>query len=444
MAGNFILAPDARAAIPKLARLRKRRMTFTVDILGETVVSEKEADQYQQRYLWLIEALADAAQRWPDIEQLDVGGAIPKVNVSVKISALYSQIHPAAPEDAIRHLSARLRPILRLAKERGVFINFDMEHYGLKEVTLALFKEMLSEPELADSAHLGIALQAYLRDAERDLRELIEWARGQKRRITVRLVKGAYWDTESILARQRGWPTPVFDHKEETDANYEALAGLMLEHPEEIDCAFGTHNVRSIAACIAQAEALGRTEGTYEIQMLYGMAEPIKQALIQMGHRVREYCPIGEILPGMSYLVRRLLENTSNEGFLRAAFGEEAPVEELLGDPKERPRHEPLAWPEPPFQNEPHTDFTRAEARQRMQAALGAVRAELGGRYPLLIGEKEVRTSDELASVNPAKPSEVVGMIAQAGVEEADAAIAEAKAALPHWSGMEPADRAAI
>ncbi len=442
MAGNFILASDAAAAIPKLRRLRGNRLTFTADILGETVLSEKEAEQYQQRYLRLIGHLADASLTWPDVAQLDhdARGPIPKVNVSVKISALYSQIHPAAPEEAIAHLGARLRPILRLAQERGVFINFDMEHYGLKDLTLALFKRMAAE----FSGPLGIAMQAYLRDSAQDLRELIQWASDNRRRVTVRLVKGAYWDTETILARQRDWPVPVFDYKQESDASYEELAALMLEHPEEIDCAFGTHNVRSIAACIAKAEALGRDPRSFEIQMLYGMAEPIKRALIQMGHRVREYCPIGEILPGMSYLVRRLLENTSNEGFLRATFGKDTPVEELLRDPRERPRTGALALPVPPFRNEPHTDFTRAEPCERMRAALHAVRTGLGGYCPLLIGDKEERTGWIQNSLNPAKPSEIVGIVAQAGVKEADSAIAEAKAAFPHWSRTEPEARAAI
>ena len=446
MASNFILAPNTAAAIPKLRQLREKRLTFTADILGETVLSEKEAAHYQERYLRMIAELADAAETWTDIEQLDSDGRerVPKVNVSVKISALYSQIHPGAPEDAIEHLGARLRPILRLAKERGVFINFDMEHYGLKDVTLELFKRLLGEPEFVDSRHLGIAMQAYLRDCGRDMQGLIQWAAEHRRRVTVRLVKGAYWDTETLLARQRDWPAPVFDLKHETDASYEEIAALMLAHPEEIDCAFGTHNVRTMAACIARAEALGRRPGSYEIQMLYGMAEPIKQALIEMGHRVREYCPIGEILPGMSYLVRRLLENTSNEGFLRATFNKDRPVEELLGNPAKARGGAPWAWPEPPFRNEPQTDFTRAEACVRMREALESARALLGRYHPLLIGEREVRTADEARSINPARPSEVVGVLAQAGVAEADKAISEAKAAFRQWSRAEPEERAAV
>ena len=303
---------------------------------------------------------------------------------------------------------------------------------------------MAADPEFIGYPHLGIAMQAYLRDSTRDVRDLIQWASDQKRKITVRLVKGAYWDTETLMARQRDWPVPVFDLKHQTDANYESVAALMLDHPDQIDCAFATHNVRTIAACIARAEALGRRPGSYEIQMLYGMAEPIKRALIEMGHRVREYSPIGEILPGMSYLVRRLLENTSNEGFLRATFTKESSAEELLANPKEARAFHPIDWPEPPFRNEPHTDFTRADAREKMREAINTVRQELGRHHPLLIGVRQVQTANEQPSLNPAKPSEVVGYLAQAGIEEADQAIAEAKAAYPAWSRLGSGARAAI
>src|SRR6185503_11660883 len=144
---------------------------------------------------------------------------------------------------------------------------------------------------------------------------------------------GAYWDYETIIATQRGWPVRVFESKSQTDAAFERLARRMLENEAHVRCAFGTHSVRSIAACIGHAEDLGLPPNAYEFQMLYGMAEPIKRVLIDMGLRVRDYCPIGETLTGMSYLVRRLLENTSNEGFLRAAFSAGVNPEQLLRDP---------------------------------------------------------------------------------------------------------------
>ena len=178
-------------------------------------------------------------------------------------------------------------------------------------------------------------MQAYLRETPEDLDRLIEWSAQRGTRVTVRLVKGAYWDTETIKARQQNWPSPVYESKEETDAAYERLALRLLERSDVIDAAFGTHNVRTIAACIANARQIGLPSSRLEFQMLYGMAEPIKEALIELGYRVREYCPLGEMLSGMAYLVRRLLENTSNEGFLRATFSRRS----LPGDPAPRSRH---------------------------------------------------------------------------------------------------------
>src|SRR6185369_3373577 len=139
----------------------------------------------------------------------------PALNLSVKISAFYSQVHPTDPETALEKISERLRPILRRAKELGGFINFDMEHYALKELTLRLFKKLFAEKEFADGPACGLAMQAYLKDCKEDLIGIIAWAREQQRRLTVRLVKGAYWDYESIMAEQHGWAFPVFLHKEE-------------------------------------------------------------------------------------------------------------------------------------------------------------------------------------------------------------------------------------
>ena len=131
----------------------------------------------------------------------------------------------------------------------------------------------------------------------------------------MRLVKGAYWDYETVMAHQRHWPVPVFSQKAETDANFERLSLFLLENAAIVDAAFATHNARSIAHVLAQAERLGIDPRDFEFQMLYGMADSIKSAVLQLGCRLREYCPVGELLPGMAYLVRRLLENTSNEGF---------------------------------------------------------------------------------------------------------------------------------
>src|SRR5262249_17896422 len=167
----------------------------------------------------------------------------PVVNLSVKISALYSQINPAAPTDAIAHLAPKLRPILCRARALGALVNFDMESYDLKNITLELFKTIFTEPEFKDWPHAGIVIQAYFGDAEADWRELIEWGQTRGTRFSVRLVKGAYWDYETMRSRQNGWECPVFSQKPESDANFEALSRLLLENESVVTAAFGSHNV---------------------------------------------------------------------------------------------------------------------------------------------------------------------------------------------------------
>ncbi len=485
MARQFITGRTGAEAVSTLKKIRSRNVGFTVDILGEAVVSEREAQEYYERYLELIESLAAEAKSWAHSEQLEGGTngsrPMPKVNVSVKISALYSQIHPADPDKAIAHLKERLRPLFRRAKELGVFINLDMENYGLKNLTLSLFENLLDEPEFHDYHDAGLVLQAYLRDSSADLERLIAWAQARNRRITIRLVKGAYWDYETVVARQRGWPVPVYTRKPQSDANFERMSRRMLEAHAHIYSAFGTHNVRSMAHAISCAQKLGLDPHAYEIQMLYGMAEPIKKALVQLGHRIREYCPVGEMLPGMAYLVRRLLENTSNEGFLKAKFTTQVASKELLRDPIElsgdldEPPH-PEAVPtlpadspdllppalaaesvngtnghkssDPtmpkPFANEPPADFTLDPTRQAMRDALQAERAAFGRDYPLVIGSETPTSGQWIDSVNPANPSEKLGRVTAATKEQAEAAVQAALAAAPGWRATTANDRAAI
>jgi RHH-type transcriptional regulator, proline utilization regulon repressor / proline dehydrogenase / delta 1-pyrroline-5-carboxylate dehydrogenase len=445
MARTFILARGPGEAVRYLRAMRDHSTAFTVDLLGETVLSEREAEAYASRCLELIQVLASAAAAWPTVKNLDSDdrGPIPAVNISVKISALFSQIKPEAPRYNIEQLSRRLRPLLRLAKARHVFINLDMEMHSLKDLTLGLFESMLDEEEFRDYPHAGIAMQAYLRETPEDLERLIKWSAQRRTRVTVRLVKGAYWDTETIMARQRRWPSPVYENKEETDSAYERLARRLLECSDVLDCAFGTHNVRTIAACIAHARRLGVPSARLEFQMLYGMAEPIKEALVEMGYRVREYCPLGEMLLGMAYLVRRLLENTSNEGFLRATFSEKAAPEILLRDPSTSRRPE-AGSQEQGFKNEPHADFSRAELREQMANALRDIRASLGKLHPLLVGEAKVRCENVIVSRNPARPEEIIGRVEAASKAEVDLAVSRAASAASAWANVPAEKRAQI
>jgi len=462
MARQFMLGNDDKEIVTTLRKLNDNDTAFTVDILGETVVSETEADQYAGRYLELMDLIARQIGKWPRPCKSNESprGLLPPLNLSVKISALYSQVHPADPETAIERASERLRPILRRAQALGAFINFDMESYALKDLTLRLFKKIFAEPVFASSPSCGLALQAYLKDCETDLTGVIAWARERNRRLTVRLVKGAYWDYETVMAQQRHWPVPVFARKAETDANFERLSSILLENDSAVDSAFGTHNVRSIAYVLAEAERLGVACRNFEFQMLYGMAEPIKDAVLQLGCRLREYCPVGELLPGMAYLVRRLLENTSNEGFLANKFAKGSSREDLLRNPSDLVaaderrlasseetvapanvgRYEGTAG----FQNEPHTDFTLANEREKLRNAIRDLRVKFGQRFPLIINNKPISTHDWHPSLNPAHQQEVVGYAAQATIAEADSALGAARMAQEKWGGKPAEERAAV
>jgi RHH-type proline utilization regulon transcriptional repressor/proline dehydrogenase/delta 1-pyrroline-5-carboxylate dehydrogenase len=334
LARRFIAQESGDHLIAVVEHLRKEPAAFTLDVVGEATVSEVEAEAMQRRYLELLRRLANASEAWPAVAQIDDSprGKMPRVNLSIKLSSLCARFDPLDPNTEAT-VCARLRELLREAARLSAGITVDMEQYAFKDLTLEIFRAVLQEEEFHERPHAAIALQAYLRDAEADIRELIQWARRRKRRIGVRLVKGAYWDSEIAWARQKGWPIPVYLEKAQTDASYESASRLLLENHDVIDAAFGSHNLRSLAHAMVTAKSLGLPSNGYEIQMLYGMAEPVRQAIIEHGERVRVYLPVGDLLPGMSYLIRRLMENTSNTSFLRQTYADRQDIASLVKPP---------------------------------------------------------------------------------------------------------------
>ena len=456
-AQRFIVGREAAGAIPALRALHDAGTGFTLDVLGEATVSEAEAHAYQLTYLELLDGLAAQVPAWPRNPVVDEAawGPLPRVSLSLKITSLYSQLDALDFDGSVGAVKERLRPIFRKGIETGAALTLDLEQFRFRDLTLAAFTSLLDEDEFRGYDEAGVVLQAYLRDADRDLQRLLAWATERGRVFSLRLVKGAYWDYETIIAAQEGWPVPVFTHKPDTDAMFERLTGVMLSHPRQIRPAFASHNVRSIAVAVATARELGLPDNAFEIQMLHGMGDPIKTAVRSLGLRLREYAPVGDLIPGMAYLVRRLLENTANDSFLRQTFVEGAAVEELLRPPAVSadlgipPRRlttvAPTAAADPgAFVNQPRADFSRRECRDAYDQALAAVRRQLGGRYPLRLGGRDVHTARTLDSVNPAQPDEVIGTVAYGGRAEAEAAVAAARAALASWRATPGEDRAAV
>jgi RHH-type proline utilization regulon transcriptional repressor/proline dehydrogenase/delta 1-pyrroline-5-carboxylate dehydrogenase len=339
MAETFIAGREASQALPKLRSNWQHDCAFSVDLLGEACLSEHEADAYRRRYLQLLHDLASAVQSWPANPRLESDhlGTIPRANISIKISSLSALLKPEDFEGSIERLYESLQPILQAAAREQVLINFDMEQAEWKNLTIALFQRCCERIDFP----AGLALQAYLRCGPEDAAGLIAWARRLGRQVTVRLIKGAYWDYEVIHAEMMGWPIPVWTRKSNTDACFERMTRLLIDQlPRSsqqggIQLALGSHNVRSIAHALAYLEAAGLPQSALEFQLLEGMAQELRHTLISDGQRVRAYVPLGEMIPGMAYLVRRLLENTSNESWLRNSELVNRSDEQLLSAPQQ-------------------------------------------------------------------------------------------------------------
>ena len=445
MARTFIAGSSVEEALPVLANLWKDGRAWSVDLLGEATISDVEADRYRDRCLEALSHVGRAVDMWPSMTKLerDHLGSLPRAQLSLKISALTSRLDPIDPLGTYRTVAARLRPILEQAATVGCGLIFDMEQAETKTLLLEMFRTLFNEPVFRTFPHAGVAMQAYHRETEQDIRSLIIWAERRNCPITIRLVKGAYWDADTVHYRQAGWPVPLFEHKAETDANYEDLVPLLLDHRQIIRPAFGTHNLRTLAVIEAMMDAHRCSPETVEYQMIYGMAEPFQHAMVTHGRRVRLYAPVGRLLPGMAYLVRRLLENTSNESFLRKEYVESQSLATLLAPPVVPASTLPHSRESDSFVNEPHSDFSRQEVRTAMQTAIDRVRTELGRTWPASIRGKRL-TGSLMASRNPARPDELVATVQAASPADVAAAIGTAVMTGAAWRQRPAAERIAV
>jgi proline dehydrogenase len=336
MAHRFIVGETPRDALRLVGRLWEEGVAVSLDLLGEATVTVSEADRYAARCGDALQRLHDASTSWPERPRLerDSAGEVRRVNLSVKVSALTPLLRPEAPELGRRDAAERLRPLLRLARDLSAHLHVDMESLDSREAILELVLDLLAEDEFTAGPSAGVVLQAYLRDAHETLDRILEWTGTQARvqPLVVRLVKGAYWDHEIVEARRHGWPTPVFEDKSESDRNFEALSHRLLDARPAVRVAVASHNLRSVSQALAYDNIQGGDGRDLEVQVLRGLGDDLQRALVANGYRVRAYCPVGDLVAGMAYLVRRLLENTSNEGFL-AAQAHGASVDELLAAP---------------------------------------------------------------------------------------------------------------
>lgn len=315
MARTFIAGEDMPRAAKALQQLRLTGRDATVDQLGELVVCEAEADTYRDRVLGLIAGCA----AHPGMQGRNAAG-IPRGHVSIKTSALCSDYNPDDPDGVWLRVGPRLRQILLAAQSAGVFIHFDAEHYPVRDLTFAMMRRALQEtPQLHRWADVGIVVQAYLRDAGRHLQEVMAFARSRGVPMPIRLVKGAYWDAETIEAGAHDVLAPQFLNKAETDAAYQLLTLAALQAGDCMQLCLGSHNLRDHCFAEAARRQFYPQAPAIEHQALHMTYEALSTGMARLGWAVRNYIPVGSLLVGMAYLVRRILENSSQVGVLTAA-----------------------------------------------------------------------------------------------------------------------------
>jgi RHH-type proline utilization regulon transcriptional repressor/proline dehydrogenase/delta 1-pyrroline-5-carboxylate dehydrogenase len=435
MARQFIVGRSPEDALAKLEKMRQRGLSFTVDLLGEACLGETEAEDYLVRYEDLIKALSgrfESSTEKPD-----------SINISIKLSSLYSQSRSLNFSDSVEILSNRLIRLLLNVRKNGGTAYVDMEDCSQTDITLAVIRRAFSHAELRDYPHLGIVIQAYLRRSHDDLCSLLDWVKLRGAPIAVRLVKGAYWDSETILARINNWPIPVWGKKQNSDFNYELLTRFLLDNSKFFYPAFASHNIRSLSHAATYADSVGVAPKDFELQVLYGMGDEIAQAFIRRGIRVRAYAPVGELIPGMAYLVRRLLENTSNEGFLKQTFQDRRSSTILLAKPllieedtgmdhlKHNIREE--------FFTCPFTDFSLESERTVWKNAVNALQERLKHSpatiLPIVNGES-IQTKRSLDSIAPEDPTIVVAKVGIADATLAERAVNELHTYFPTFRNV--------
>jgi RHH-type proline utilization regulon transcriptional repressor/proline dehydrogenase/delta 1-pyrroline-5-carboxylate dehydrogenase len=441
-AAQFIAESHPERIRHVINELAERGASCTLDVLGEQVLSEAEADAYAAQYTALLHEVAAAYSARSGAGDLITCG--PLVNISVKPTALSPRFDPICAVPSVDSVAARLLPLMARADEHRALINLDMEQYEVRDLTLEVAKHVLTHARLKREPALGVVVQAYLRDAETMVEGLVDWLVAHDRHLTVRLVKGAYWDYEVSQAKAHNWPVPVYEDKAATDAQFERLTERLMRAQAHVRVAIASHNIRSIAHAMAVAEALSVEPRAIEFQLLYGMGEAIHSAVAARGYPVRIYTPIGALIPGMGYLVRRLLENTANDSFLRHDFLNEGSTDELLTPPRPRTtRHRSASPAATAWQNEPLLDFSMAENRERVVGALSTVRAQLGARHPLLLGDGAVESDSTRTVRNPAALDEVLGYVSHATPAHVRHAVQLGVDAQAQWGRTAPAERIA-
>jgi RHH-type proline utilization regulon transcriptional repressor/proline dehydrogenase/delta 1-pyrroline-5-carboxylate dehydrogenase len=440
---QFVFATNLADATARAARRPDARVLYSYDMLGEGARTKADADRAFASYVDALTALKRAGS----------GDWTLRDGISVKLSAIHPRFETAQVERS-RELYPRLVELAQLARAADVNLTIDAEESERLALHIALFERLMREPSIADWPGLGLAVQTYLTNAVAVVDHVLRASETLKRPISIRFVKGAYWDAEIKRAQELGMAGfPVFTHKWATDVCYLTLARRVLASRAPIYPQFASHNALTVASLVESAQELapGRR---YEFQRLHGMGEPLYDALLadSPDARVRVYAPVGAFRDLLAYLVRRLLENGSNTSFVHQITDRTVPASTLVEDPYETAQRF-IASSDAPASALPTGRQLFGERRNSkgidLQHALTLVAlAEAVQRVapvaaaPLI--SVAAAASPPVPVLNPARLEQTIGTVAEATIEAAAAAIGAARAAMPAWDGLGVDARAAI
>jgi RHH-type proline utilization regulon transcriptional repressor/proline dehydrogenase/delta 1-pyrroline-5-carboxylate dehydrogenase len=447
MGEQFVLGRTIEEALKRARNEEERGYRFSYDMLGEGALTAKDAQRYYESYARALQAVARAAGSTSDPDAV-----FSRPSLSVKLSALHPRYEPAQRERVMEELLPRVRELARAARAANVALTIDAEEQERLDLSLALFGRLLHDPELKGWDGLGLAVQAYGRRALPTLRWLAGLARDTEHVIPVRLVKGAYWDTEIKRAQEQGLDSyPVFTRKTSTDVSYLACARLLLASRDRFYPQFATHNAQTVAA----VRVMAGNDLRFEYQRLHGMGQGLYEEVVpadKMGLPCRIYAPVGSHEDLLAYLVRRLLENGANTSFVNRLASDEAPVAEIIADPVETvasldsiphpriPSPQAIYGAERP--NSRGVLLTEDRVRLPLAEEMKATLAEPIAATPLVVG---LATRGEPVPVTAPQDRRVrVGTVVEADAQAVDRALSLALAAQPEWDRLGGAARGAI
>jgi RHH-type proline utilization regulon transcriptional repressor/proline dehydrogenase/delta 1-pyrroline-5-carboxylate dehydrogenase len=442
---QFVMGRNIEEALQRTEGTRERAYRYSFDMLGESALTSHDAEKYFEKYRAAIIEVGRDAHPDQDITA--------RHSISVKLSALHPRYELAQKDRVMAELGPRLHALVSLARESGIGLTVDAEEAERLELSLLLIDSVLTSDLLNGYAGFGLAVQAYQRRAYKVLEWLAARTRQLKRKITLRLVKGAYWDSEIKRAQERGFASyPVFTRKPSTDASYLACARFLATTRDVIYPQFATHNAQTVAYV---AEVFGNAAGSFEYQRLHGMGEELYSQVIgpeQGGHACRVYAPVGPHEDLLPYLVRRLLENGANTSFVNRIVDARLPAEAIVTDPiAQVDAYTEVPHPrivDPPRiyggdrVNSKGVNFADSAELRAIKAECEAASAKPWHATALINGKPG--SGDTLQLANPADESRHVGTIAQATAADAERAIASAHAAQPSWDSLGADKRAAI